>query len=356
MTHTHLPLTPEWLFWPQPWVWGLLLLVLIPALWVLWLRPGRRSVVHFSSLQALRGTGGTVRRRARLLLPLLRTVALVCLIVAVARPQTPDESRCVLVEGIAIQMVLDTSWSMNDRDLSPADQRLTRLDVVKDVFRRFVRGDDRLGGRPNDLIGVIRFARHADSVCPLTLDHGTLLDALDKIEIPLDRYGRPREEAGQTAIGDGLALAVERLKDLKRTTGSGDQHVITSRVVILLTDGENNAGMVTPRQAGELAAVFGIRVYTIVAGTGQRVGRQRLPVDDDVLRRIAAVSGGRHYRARERAALDEIYAEIDRLERTKTEERRYVAWNELAWGWLMGAFVCLSLQTLLDATLLRKIP
>ncbi|MCK4340109.1 MAG: VWA domain-containing protein [Phycisphaerae bacterium] len=361
MTPTHLPLSPDWLWWPFPWVWALLLLLLVPALLLLWRHPRRRSVIRFSSLHAVRTAGGTPRRHLRLILPILRTAALVCLIVAAARPQTPNESRRVLVEGIAIQMVLDISTSMNDLDLSPRSQRWTRLDVVKDVFRRFVVGDDNLPGRPNDLIGMIRFARYADSVCPLTLDRDALLDVLDDTHLIwwVDSSGRlrgNRDEDG-TAIGDALALAVERLKDLKRTTGSGDQLIITSRAVILLSDGENNQGMITPTQAGELAATFGIKVYTILAGTGEHVGwGRRRPVNDRELRHIAEVTGGKHYRARDRAALEEIYAEIDRLERTKTEEHRFVEWGELAWPWLMAAFVCLGMQTLLDATLLRKIP
>jgi Ca-activated chloride channel family protein len=356
MTHVHLRLTPEWLWWAQPWVWLLLLLPLLSLLWWLWLRPQRRPVLRFSSLTVLRAAGGAWRRHFRLILPILRTGALACLIVAAARPQSPNESRRVQVEGIAIQMVLDTSASMLDGDLSPPTERRSRLDVVKDVFRRFVEGDGKLPGRPNDLIGMIRFARYADSVCPLTLDRAALGDVLDQTRIPLDRFNRVPEEYNRTAIGDGLALAVERLKDLKRTTGSGEQLIITSRVVILLTDGENNAGQIMPEQAGELAAACHIKVYTILAGTGQLVGWGRLPVDDRALRRIAEVTGGKHYRATDQAALEQIYADIDRLERTRTEEHKYVEWGELGWPLLMAAFIALGLQTLLDATALRKIP
>jgi len=357
MTHVHLPLTPDWLMWPQPWVWALLLLLLLPILWVMWLRPQRRPVIRFSGLQALRAAARPWHRHLRLLLPVLRTVVLGCLIVAAARPQTPNESRRVRVEGIAIEMVLDTSGSMLEGDLSNRRERATRLDVVKDVFRRFVRGDDDLPGRPNDLIGMLRFARYADSVCPLTLDHDALLTVLKQTEVPVDRFGQPRPEAQATAIGDGLALAVERLKDLKRTTGSGNQLIITSRIVILLTDGENNAGMITPAQAGELAATYGIKVYTILAGTGQSMGWGfRREVDDTDLQGIADVTGGRHFRARDRAALEEIYKQIDDLERTQTEEHSFVEWGELSWAWLMTAFACLCIQTLLSATLLRKTP
>lgn len=361
MTHVHLPLTPAWLLWPQPWVWLLCLLALLPVFWVLWLRPGRRPVIRFSGLDALRSAGGAWRRHLRLALPVLRTVALGCLIVAAARPQSANESRRTVVEGIAIQMVLDISTSMRDIDLSPPGQQVSRLDVVKDVFKRFVTGGGELPGRPNDLIGMIRFSRYPDSVCPLTLDREVLLNILDETHtiVWLDQTGRMRgnKEEDGTAIGDALALAVERLKDLKRTTGSGNQLVITSRVAILLTDGQNNMGMISPQQAGELAATYGIKVYTILAGRGERLpwGGQ-LPVDDTDLQRIAEVTGGKHFRSDNPKAMEKIYEEIDRLERTKTEEQSHVEWGELSWMWLIVAFGCLAVQTLLGSTLLRKIP
>jgi len=333
--------------------WVLLALLLLPLLWYLWWRPRWRPVLRFSSLAELRSAGSSVNRRVRLILPILRSIALLCLIVAVARPQRADESSRIFAEGIAIQMVVDTSSSMRDFDLSPPGGRVTRLDVVKSVFEKFVRGDEdrRLPGRPNDLIGMIRFARYADAVCPLTLDHDNLLSVLEQTHI-VDS----RPEDG-TAIGDGLALAVERLKDLKRTTGSGDQITITSRVIILLTDGENNAGMISPQEAGELAATYGIKVYTIMAGTGELRGFGfRSPADDRELRYIAQVTNGVHFRARDEESLEEIYAEIDQLERTEVEERRFVRWGELAHWWLVAAFACIGLQTFLDATRLRKIP
>jgi len=332
--------------------WVLLALLSLPLLWFLWSRPRWRPVLRFSSLAELRSAGSSVSRRVRLILPILRSIALLCLIVAVARPQRADESSRIFAEGIAIQMVVDTSSSMRDVDLSPPGGRVTRLDVVKSVFEKFVRGDEdsELPGRPNDLIGMIRFARYADAVCPLTLDHDNLLGVLEQTHI-VDS----QPEDG-TAIGDGLALAVERLKDLKRTTGSGDQITITSRVVILLTDGQNNAGMISPREAGELAATYSIKVYTIMAGTGELRGIFRRPADDRELRHIAQVTNGKHFRARDEESLERIYAEIDELERTEVEERRFVHWGELAHCWLVAAFVCVGLQTLLDATRLRKIP
>ncbi len=159
-----------------------------------------------------------------------------------------------------------------------------------------------------------------------------------------------RREEDMTAIGDALALGVSRLKDLKRTSGSGQQYTITSRVIVLLTDGEQNAGDLSPEQAGELAATYGIKVYTILAGTGAVRGFSRMPVDDEPLKRVAELTGGRAYHARDRGSLLKIYEEIDRLERTKTEERRFVHWGELSRPWLVAAFACICLQVLLDST------
>jgi Ca-activated chloride channel family protein len=332
---------------------ALYLLALLPALWWLWLRPSRRPVILYTQFEMLRAAGAARHGWRRLALPLIRTAALSALIVAVARPQRADESSQTYVEGIAIQMVIDASSSMNDLDLSPPGQRLTRFDIVKDIFRKFVFGDGRnLAGRPNDLIGIVKFAKYADSICPLTLDHKALADVLDALKTVA-----PRSDDDGTAIGDGLGLAVARLVDLKRTTGSGEQFVIKSRVAILLTDGENNAGLIEPVQAGELAARHGIKVYTIMAGTGQAVMfGGRLPIADRELKQIAEVTGGRFYRADDRQSLLKIYEEIDQLERTRAEERRFVEWGERCGPWLLAALLCVAAGALLEATWLRKIP
>lgn len=351
MTPVNLPLTPEWLFWAYP--WALLLLLAIPLYWFVTTRSRAQTVVVFSGLSGLRAAGGTISRRVRLILPLLRCIALACLVVAVARPQVADRSTQVYVEGIAIQLVVDVSSSMTDWDLSPPGRQVNRLDIVKAVVQRFVAGEEGgdLKGRTNDLVGLVKFARFPDSVCPLTLDHRALTRAVEMLQ-PM----QPRSEEDGTGIGDGLALAVERLKDLKRTTGGGEQLTITSRVVILLTDGENNAGMITPEQAGELAANFGIKVYSIMAGTGQNEGFFRRPLNDRDLREIASVTGGKYFHATDARSLLGIYEEIDRLERTRSEERRFVRYDELSQNWLLVAFGAIALQILLDSTRLRKFP
>lgn len=408
--------------------WVLLALVVLPLLWYLWLRPRRRPVIRFSGLTELRTAGGNLTRRLRLILPILRSIALICLIVAAARPQRADESSRVFAEGIAIQIVVDRSSSMVDYDLTPPGQSWTRLDVVKDVVRKFVAGDPRMSlpGRVNDLIGIICYSHYPDSICPLTLDRDVPLQVLDnikavsqeidnwaqvlrdalirkigqryeefmkyldssrilerlsvggtveqsRIETTAQRFGMTTRDVEDTfntlrliyglmrddgtAIGDALALAVERLKDLKRTSGTGEQLTITSRIVILLTDGEDNMSVILPKEAGDLAAKYGIKVYTILAGTGERRGLGfRLPVDDRDLRYIAQTTGGKHFRAQDKESLEKIYAEIDELERTEVEERRFVHWGELSRWWLVAAFACIGLQTVLDATRLRKIP
>jgi Ca-activated chloride channel family protein len=328
----------------------LLALMLVPVLWWYETRRAARPALRYSSLATLHAAGGATRRP--LLLPLLRCAAAAALLIALARPQRADVARQVYAEGIAIQMVLDVSGSMSELDMSRlGSPPQMRLDIVKDVFQRFVAGDGRLlPGRPEDLIGMIRFARYADSVCPPTLDHDNLLALLKETDIV-----RERAEDG-TAIGDALALAVERLRDIKRTSGRGNQHTIRSRVIILLTDGEHNAGELTPEQAGDLAAALGIKVYTIMAGSGRASGLGVVPVDDSPLRHIASVTGGQHYRARSAGALASIYGEIDQLERTRTEERRFVTHDERYRAWAVAAFALIALHQTLAATWLRRIP
>lgn len=359
--------------------WLLLLLLLLPILWWWQSRRSGRPIVRFSSLNTLRAA--SVGTSLQVMLPILQTLGLAALIVGAARPQVADVTNQLYAEGIAIQMVLDISSSMETDDMTAErliegtlrTVKTSRLEVVKEVFRSFVLGDDReLQGRPNDLIGLIQFARFADSICPLTLDREQLIKFLDQAQTIegraqeiIEKYGRTRraerliqpfrEEDG-TAIGDALALAVERLKDLRRTSGSGDQHVIKSRIIVLLTDGQDNTSLIEPRKAGDLAAEFGIKVYTIMAGTGEVRRFGTLPVDDRDLQYIADVTGGRHFAARTPGALRNVYKQIDQLERSKTEEKRFVRQQERAQPWLLTAFIALAAQQVLAATWLRKLP
>lgn len=332
--------------------YALVALLFIPVLWYYWLRPSAHGVIRFSGLTAFRSAGATFWSRLRYLPHTLRTLALIALIVAASRPQRADQSMRTYIEGIAIQLVIDRSPSMANLDLSPPGQRVNRFDVVRGVVRRFVKGDEKLPGRPNDLIGVVTFSSFADSLCPLTIDHDGIVNVIDRITLP-----ESRSSEGGTAIGDGLALAVDHLRDLKRRTGSGEQFIIKSKIAILLTDGEDNASTISPETAGELAARCGIKVYTILAGTGEFVGYgiQR-PVEDAALRKIAELTGGKFYRAMDKKALEQVYEEIDKLERSRAEERKYVDYEELSLPWLASAFGLVCVQALLESTRLRRIP
>ncbi len=361
--------------WREPWM--LCLLALPITIWWRWIRRTPHAAVRFSSLAWLKQRGGSLRTRARHVIPLLRTLAVGLLVVCLARPQQPNQETRIFSEGIAIQMLVDRSSSMMAMDFTIDGRQVNRLEAVKRVFNDFVIGDGDLDGRPDDLIGMISFAGFADSKCPLTLDHSFLLEALDQTEIVTPEEGR--EEDG-TAIGDAIALSVGRLAELDVRRNASSTSRIKSKIMILLTDGENNRGDFTPEKASTLAANKGIKIYTIGAGTtgfapvpmrdpfGVTVMRPtRVSIDEATLKQIASITGGQYWRAKDTASLREIYAEIDELERTETEEKRYFQYAELAtesvrgWGvtWppiLMVAAGLLALEVLLVNTRFRKVP
>jgi len=317
-----------------------------PVVW--WLAARLPSVVSYSSLESLDRAPASLRSRLSHLPPALLGVAALALAVALAGPRTGDATTRVQREGIAIAMVVDHSGSMRARDFVRGDDSIDRLEVVKGVFRRFV-----TGGREHDLIGLIAFARYADGLCPLTLDHGNLLLILDDLPIVRDE----REDG--TAIGEGLALAVERL----RTSTA------RSKVVVLLTDGVNNAGDVDPRQAADLAASHGIKVYAIGAGTtgfapvpfrtadGREVLRRaRVEIDEATLEAIAERTGGRYFHAADATALERVVDEIDRLERSEIVEQRYLQYQEHYASLVGSALGLMALALLLGGTWLRRLP
>jgi Ca-activated chloride channel family protein len=274
-------------------------------------------------------------------------------------------------------MLVDRSSSMGAMDFMIDGRRADRLTAVKKVFQEFVLGSQGLDGRPNDLIGMIAFAGYADGRCPLTMHHEFLLNSLDQTEIVSPEEG-PDEDG--TAIGDAIALAVERLEDLNRRPGSSSVNKIKSKVMILLTDGENTAGDLSPEQAAELAAAFEIKVYTIGTGatgvapvpvrdpSGTVVMRPtRVTIDEATLRRIAEITEGRFWRATDTDSLRAIYAEIDELEKTEIQEKRYCRYTELATDVVrlggvtapsMLAIVggLLALEVVLVNTRFRKVP
>lgn len=348
----------------SPW----LLLLLLPVIIVfVWQRLRRRPAVLYSSTVLVAQLPQTLAQRCRRLLPWVRLTGLCLLVIALARPQLGREETRIRAEGIAIEMCVDKSNSMQAMDFELAGRQVNRLAVVKDVFRSFVAGDDEFDGRPDDRIGLISFGGFATAVCPLTLDHGALLEVLQTVKIPepiVDDQGNilnraTLREEGATAIGDALALAVARLQDSQAK----------SRIVVLLSDGSNTAGVVSPEEAAETAREFGIRVYCIGIGSSGfapypvqdftgRVVLQSQPVefDESNLKRIAETTDGRYFNARNTEALRSVYAEIDQLEKTELEGRLYTDYRETFPYPLWAAVGCLMAVTVLQSTRLRGLP
>lgn len=312
------------------------------------------AAVQYSSLTILDRSPPSLRVRLSKLPPLLWALTVLCLAVALAGPRVPNAETRVTRDGIAIMAVIDRSGSMQARDLVKNDLSVDRLQVVKDVLSQFVKGGESGRGRPDDMIGLVSFARFADSLCPLTLDHGNLVSMVTDLEI-----ARNNDEDG-TAIGDGLALAVERLRLSKAK----------SKVAILLTDGSNNAGAITPEQAGQLAASLQIKVYCIGAGTnglapfpaidpfsGQvQLQPMQVKIDEGVLEKIAQATGGQYYRATDKRSLSQIYAEIDRLERTAITEIRYLQYTEYYQSLLVTSLALMTVAAVASNSWLRTLP
>ena len=311
------------------------------------------SVLTFSSNRFLEQAPRSWRTRASIVPPILLSLAIVALAVALAGPRTGDAVTKVKREGIAIMLVIDRSGSMDARDLVEGDYSVSRLDAVKTALRSFVLGEDGGGGRPDDLIGVVSFGTFADGISPLTLDHGNLMNIVEQVEV-----AREQSEAA-TALGEGLALAVERLRD----------HPAQSKVIVLLTDGVNNAGQIEPLQAAELAASLDIKVYTLGAGSGGIVPMPRrlrdgrtilrptqVDIDEATLARIAERTGGRYFNARDAAALNASYDEIDQLERTEVSEIRYLQYQEHYDIFVALGLLLIAMSTVLGGTVLRRLP
>lgn len=353
-----------------PWLLPLALL-LVPLVWWRWLHQKDRAAIRFSTVSRIRHCHGTWSLRARHVLPAFRSLAVILLVVSVARPRKADEQTRIQTEGVAIQLVVDRSGSMSQEDFSDARGRpQSRLRAVKNVVRGFIMGDDdQLAGRPDDLIGLTVFARYPDAECPLTRDHQHLIRALDKVSVP-----RTRNEDG-TAIGDALLLAVERIRNIGRRLQQKDDFKIKSRAIILLTDGEQNYGKYKPEGAAEAARALDIKVYTIGAAPMFQearvgpfsLGKQRVPIDERSLRKVADMTGGKYFRATNEDSLEGIYAVIDKLERSAIDEQRYYLYEELACQWfrlgpvtlpppLLIALVLLGLESLMASTRFRKIP
>lgn len=327
----------------HPWV--LLLLLLVPLLAFLKGKFGGTAGVTFSSTDALRRLGHRRRSRSGAFLAALSYFALASFLIALSRPQLGREITRVQASGVDIMLVLDVSRSMLAEDFSIGASRANRLEVTKKVTEQFIRK------RPNDRIGIIAFAGRPYLVSPLTLDHDWLIQNLDRIQIGLVEDG--------TAIGSAIASAANRLKDKDAKT----------KLIVLLTDGDNNAGKVMPLTAAEAAKALGIRIYTIGAGTvgeapfpftdpfGRTVYRN-VPVDfkEDTIRDIAKIANGIAFRATDTKSLEKIFTEIDKLEKSKVEVEKIAQYRDL-FPWFVGAGIAfLGLEILLSQTLWRRLP
>ncbi len=326
--------------------WLLLLLLLLPLL--AWLK-GRRDAQPaflYSSVQLVRGLTGEVQSRAGAFLRALRWFALALFFLALARPQLGEGETKISASGIDIVFALDLSRSMEAEDFKDAaGRRINRLTLAKDTMQKFIQK------RPGDRIGLVVFAGRAYVAGPLTLDHDFLLQNLARI-------GFDGIEEG-TAIGAGLIAGVNRLRDLQSK----------SKIIILLTDGVNNAGKVPPLTAAEAAQALAIKCYTIGVGTRgeapwpyvDEFGRKRdrmvpVDIDEDVLKKVADKTGGRYYRADNTETLRRIFLEIDQLEKSTVEVKKFQRYRELA-HWLIAAGLGLLVaEIVLGNTLLRKLP
>jgi Ca-activated chloride channel family protein len=325
---------PAWL--------ALLILVPVPLIVALLARSHRRAAVRFSDLGTMRSVPRGITIKLRALLPALRTLALALLVVGFARPQAGEHEEEVVSEGIDILLALDVSGSMSAEDLQRGKNR---LEVVKQVVADFVQS------RTQDRLGMVIFAGRAYLQCPLTLDTGVLLNLLGSVQIGTIEDG--------TAIGMAIASCANRLRESSAK----------SKVVILLTDGVNNRGEIAPLTAAELARAVGVKIYAIGAGTrgtalfpvddplfGRRYVRLPVEIDEATLQQVARTTGGRYFRATNQQALEKIYAEIGRLEKTKVEVKHYTRTTELFPYLLAGALALIALEAGLGATRFRTLP
>jgi Ca-activated chloride channel family protein len=325
--------------------WALWLLLLIPLLAWLKGRFGGTPGVVFSSTQTLRSIGVRRRSRAGDLLTALTLAAFAALVIALARPQLGRTITRTQASGIDIMLAMDVSGSMQAEDFTIGGQRANRLEAVKRVAQQFI------DQRPNDRIGIVAFAGRPYLVSPLTLDHDWLVRNLDRVQLGLVEDG--------TAIGSALAMAENRLKDKPGKT----------KIIVLLTDGSNNAGKVMPLTAAEAAKALGMRIYTIGTGTrgyapvpvttpfGQTI-YQNMPVDidEDMLKKIASTAGGEYFRATDTRTLEDIFGEIDKLEKTKIEVEKIAQYRDLFPWFLVAGVSLLTLEILASQTIWRRLP
>lgn len=299
----------------------------------------RRPHLRVSSSIPWKLSGGSVLGCIRHVPFALRILAVVMIIIAMARPRSSEEMERVDTEGIDIMLTMDVSTSMLARDFKP-----DRISAAKDIAIEFI------SQRPSDRIGIVVFAGESYTQCPLTTDRATLINLMKEVQTDLIEDG--------TAIGNGLATAVARLKDSDAK----------SRVVILLTDGVNNRGEITPQMAAEIAKTYGVRVYTIGVGAmgtapypvmtpwGVDVQNVRVEIDEDLLKEIAEATGGRYFRATDNTKLMEIYSEINKMEKDRTTIDSFPVYKELFGRYAVIALLALMLELILKLFVIRRLP
>lgn len=331
--------------WYSPWAFAFVPVVIGLCLWAYWRSRRRTATVQFSSLSLLRGLPRPWRTKFLWVPSVLWLVALVLIVAALARPQRADTKVRKNVEGIDIMLVLDVSDSMLIEDMKP-----NRLEASKAMLSEFVKR------RATDRLGLVIFSGEAYTRVPLTLDYKVLQDSISAIKIS-------RNIKMGTAIGVALAAGAGRLKD----------STARSRVMVFLTDGENNSGTIDPETALDIAKGYGIRIYSIGAGVdgdaqlpietqdafGRKVKRYQpihSTVNDELLGKMAKETGGKYYRATDNTSLKKVFSDIDRLEKSKIDVNQYTKYAELYEPWLLWGVMLLLVSWLLQITVFRKVP
>ncbi len=318
-----------------------LLLLLVPLLaWYIYSLKTRVAPMRASNLNALRRLGGGFKSWLRHVPMLLRMAAIACVVIILCRPQRLSSWSTSDVEGTDIILAIDVSTSMLARDFNP-----NRMDAAKDVAAKFA------AGREHDNVGVVIFAGESFTQVPMTMDNATLVNAIREIQLGVIEDG--------TAIGDGIATAINRIKDGKAK----------SKSIILLTDGSNNTGIVAPLSAAGIARKFGIKIYTIGVGTNgmaptpvavdalgnYQYQNMKVVIDEATLKQIAATTGGKYFRATGNRVLQQVFDEIDSLEKTKLDVQNYTHSEDAYMPWALALLLLVSLDILLRYTLLRHI-
>ena len=321
--------------------WFLILFLIIPYL--VWKRK-EQATISYSSLEILQNIRAIQVGFLSTIPLVLRLFAISLFIMALARPQEGQKRTEILSMGVDIMLALDTSGSMKALDFIQNDKRDTRLTMVKDVVSKFIEN------RTNDRMGMVVFGSEAYTQCPLTLDQNILQSFLRKLDIGM--------AGDSTAIGSAIGIAVKRLKDLKSD----------SKLIILLTDGRNNAGNLAPLQAAQTAKAFGIKIHTIGVGTrgkapflvnsifGQRYVYQEVDIDEDTLKEISKITGGQYFRATDLESLKLIYKKIDQMEKSEVKIFDHSEYKELFHYFLIPAILILFLEVTLSNTIFRRLP